>query len=107
MKILAKLALGALILFTLGGCAFAGGGDSSVTGFIYSGYKSSGHLGPGTGNKTGEACASSILGWIGVGDASVSAAMESGKITQVNHVDHSVFSILGLYASSCTEVVGQ
>lgn len=107
MKTLAKVALGALMLGMLGGCATASGGDAMVMGTIYSGYKSSGAIGPGAGNKTGEACASSILGIIGTGDASVSAAMEAGHITQINHVDHTQFGVLGIYASTCTEVVGQ
>ena len=107
MKNIARLVIGALMLGTLGGCAMASGGDAGVFATIYTGYKSSGHLGTGTGNKTGEACASSILGIIATGDASVSAAMDAGKITQIHHVDHSIMNILGIYASTCTEVVGQ
>ena len=107
MNTLAKIAFGAIMLGILGGCAMASGGDAAVSGSIYSGYKSSGAVGNGTGNKTGEACASSILGIIGTGDASVSAAMEAGKLTAIHHVDHSNFAILGIYASTCTQVVGQ
>lgn len=101
--------LGALLAFAVvsGGCAMANGGNTAVTGFIYSGYKAGGNIGPGQGTKTGESCASSILGVVGIGDASVSAAKAAGGITQVAHVDHDNFSILGLYASSCTVVVGQ
>lgn len=107
MKNLVKL--GALVALTslATGCAMATGGNGAVNGYIYSGYKMGGNVGPGQGTKTGEACASSILGLIAVGDASLKAAKADGGITQVAHVDHDSFSILGLYASSCTIVVGQ
>lgn len=91
----------------LGGCAMATGGNGSVTGFVYSGYKMGGVVGPAQGAKTGEACATSILGIVGIGDASVSAAKQAGGVSQVAHVDHDVFSVLGIYAKSCTLVVGQ
>jgi hypothetical protein len=107
MKTLAKLALGALMLSILGGCAMATGGSGSVSGFIYSGYSMGGVVGTGTGTKTGEACASSILGWIGTGDASIAAAKAAGGIKTVAHVDHNIFDVLGIYATSCTVVVGE
>jgi len=107
MKNLVKM--GALLAFAVvgGGCAMVNGGNGSITGFLYSGYKMGGNVGPGQGTKTGQACASSILGIIGTGDASLSAAKAAGGITQVAHVDHDNFGILGLYASTCTVVVGQ
>jgi hypothetical protein len=53
--------------------------------------------------KIGEACASSILGIIATGDASIKAASR-GK--DVMHVDHTGFSILGLYGKHCTVAYG-
>jgi hypothetical protein len=100
------VAVGAMA-FSLGGCAMASGGNGAVFGTIYSGYKMGGVVGPGTGTKTGQACASSILGAIAIGDASIASAKAAGGITQVAHVDHEIFEILGLYATSCTTVVGQ
>jgi hypothetical protein len=100
------VAIGAMA-FSLGGCAMATGGNGGVTGTIYSGYKMGGAVGSGTGTKTGQACASSILGALALGDASIAAAKAAGGVTQVAHVDHEIFSILGLYATSCTTVVGQ
>ena len=82
VKGLLKMALGAAMLSSLGGCAMATGGNGMVEGLIYSGYKMGGVVGPGTGTKTGQACASSILGWIALGDASVAAAKAAGGITQ-------------------------
>ena len=48
-----------------------------------------------------------VLGIVAFGDASIATAKKAGGITQIAHVDHSVSSILGIYASSCTVVVGQ
>jgi len=107
MKNLVNAALAVMMVSTLGGCAMSSGGSGALTGFIYSSYKMGGAGGPGTGTKSGEACASSILGIFASGDASISAAKAAGGITQVAHVDHNVSSILGIYASSCTVVVGQ
>jgi hypothetical protein len=107
MNDFSRLVTGAVLVLTLGGCAMATGGNGSVSGFIYSGYKMGGVVGSGTGSKTGEACATSILGWVAVGDASISAAKAAGGITQIAHVDHEDTGILGIYATSCTVVVGQ
>jgi hypothetical protein len=102
-----KLAIAALAVFSSTGCAaVATGGDTFALGFIYSGYKSSGAVGTAQATKRGEACASSILGAIATGDASIEEAKRAGGITQVAFVDHDQFSILGLYATSCTIVHG-
>jgi hypothetical protein len=102
-----KMALVAGLALSANGCAMAAGGNGGVSGTLYSGYKMGGAVTTGTGTKTGQACASSILGAIGTGDASVAAAKAAGGITEVAHVDHDIFSILGLYATSCTIVVGK
>lgn len=102
-----KLAIAALAVFSSTGCAaVATGGNTLALGFIYSGYKSSGAVGTAQATKRGEACASSILGAIATGDASIEEAKRAGGITQVAFVDHDQFSILGLYATSCTIVHG-
>ncbi len=107
MKNLVNVALAVVMVSTLGGCAMAAGGNGAVLGTIYSSYKMGGAVGSGTGTKSGEACASSILGIFASGDASISAAKAAGGITQLAHVDHNVSSILGIYASTCTVAVGQ
>lgn len=101
-----KLLALAVALAALNGCATAHGGDAVAMGTIYSGYKSSGAIGTGAPGKTGEACISSILGLVATGDASVEAAKKAGGITAVSHVDHEQFSVLGVYATSCTVVHG-
>ena len=56
--------------------------------------------------KEGKACAESILGLLAHGDASVRAAKENGKITQVSSVDHSARNFLGIVGEWCTIVRG-
>lgn len=89
------------------GCAMATGGHNTVSGFLYSSYQSSGNVGTAQPGKTGKACASSILGWVATGDASIEAAKKIGGISQVANVDYELFNALGFYATTCTIVTGQ
>ena len=57
------------------------------------------------GTRKGEACSQAIVG-IATGDSSIQTAMKNGKITKVAHIDHTVNSILGVYAKYCTVVYG-
>lgn len=102
-----NFALAAVLSMSLSGCAMAAGGNAFASGFVYSGYKSPGQVGTAQAAKLGEACASSILGWVATGDASVEAAKKAGGITQIAHVDHEQFNVLGVYATTCTIVHGQ
>jgi hypothetical protein len=58
------------------------------------------------GAKKGEACSSSILGWVTTGDSSVATAAKTGGITKVASVDNTYSNILGIYASYCVQVTG-
>ena len=60
-----------------------------------------------TGTKEGKACASSVLGMVATGDASIQAAKNNGGITKVTHVDHSVKNIMGFVAEWCTIIRGE
>ncbi len=107
MKPIKSMVVGVGLAVALTGCAMASGGNGAAMGALYSGYKMGGNIGSGTGGaKTGEACATSILGAIALGDASVAAAKAAGGITSVSHVDHDNFGILGIYAKTCTIVIG-
>lgn len=57
--------------------------------------------------KEGKACATSLLGLLATGDASVNAAKASAGITKVANVSHDSMNVLGLYAKYCTVVTGQ
>lgn len=102
-----KAAVALMVAVSTFGCGLVSGGNGMVAGSLYSGYKMGGNVSTGTGTKTGEACAMSILGLIGIGDASLSAAKAAGGITQIAHVDHDIFSVLGIFGKSCTVAVGQ
>jgi hypothetical protein len=101
-----KLVAAALALAALNGCAMANGGNAMAFGAIYSGYKSPGQVGTAADAKTGEACINSVLGIVATGDGSIEAAKKAGGITQIAHIDHEQFSVLGVYATSCTIVHG-
>lgn len=89
----------------LSGCAVV---SSPVTGFIYTDVDY-----PVTatsneqGSKTGEASASSILGIIATGNASVAEAAKNGGITKVKTVDVKATNILGIYAKYTVVVTGE
>ena len=57
--------------------------------------------------KEGKACAESILGLLARGDASVRAAKENGKISEVTSVDHSARNLLNIVGEWCTIVRGK
>lgn len=58
-------------------------------------------------SKVGMASAISILGIVGVGDASIDEAMRNGGITKIHHVDHNVMSILGVFSKWTLIVHGE
>ncbi|MES1186665.1 MAG: TRL-like family protein [Myxococcales bacterium] len=102
-----SLVAAAVALLALDGCAIATGGNGFANGWAYTGYKSPGQVGTAADTKVGEACLSSIFGLVATGDASIEAAKKAGGITQIAYVDHDQFSVVGVYATSCTIVHGQ
>ena len=56
--------------------------------------------------KEGRACATSTLGLVASGDASIEAAKANGGITTITHVDHSAKNTLGITSEWCTIVRG-
>lgn len=56
--------------------------------------------------KAGSATATSILGLIATGDASIETAARDANITKIHHVDYNVKSILGLFAYYTVTVYG-
>lgn len=94
----------ALSAALLGGCAVVA---SPTTGLLYT--KVQGPITTGNGiktSKTGQACATNILGLISTGDASIDAAKKAGGITNVSSVDHDSTSVLMVYGQYCTVVKG-
>jgi hypothetical protein len=95
----------AAALLTLSSCAMVQG---PVMGAWYTDVKgpiaATGQ--PAKGDRSGEACATSILGLIATGDASIETARKNAGISKISAVDMSGSSILGIYAKYCTVVYG-
>ncbi len=59
------------------------------------------------GKKVGTGEASSVLGIIATGDASIESAAKKAGISKISHVDVHVKNILGLYATYTVYVYGE
>jgi hypothetical protein len=106
---LLNLTVIASLLAAASGCAAsAHGGQAGAIGVLFSDYQAPGEIGSGeVSPKKGEACVTSILGFIATGDASITAAAAQGGITRISHVDHANLGVLGVYAKTCTIVYGK
>jgi hypothetical protein len=89
------------------GCAYA---TAPVLGALYTNVQApitATGAGPAATLKTGTAYATSILGLIATGDASIATAARNGGITKIHHVDYTTESILGVYAKFTVKVTGE
>ena len=99
----------AILAASLGGCMIV---DSPIKGVlgtevIWGDIATAETGSPSTAPlKEGKACAESILGLLARGDASVRAAKQNGKITEVISVDHSARNFLNIVGEWCTIVKG-
>lgn len=106
MKIASRLSLAALALvgLSLSGCQIVA---SPLAGGIYNETKYGDVATDESGaSREGKACATSILGWVATGDASIQAAKTAGGISKVASVDHSAKNIVGVFGEWCTIVRG-
>ncbi|GAB82507.1 hypothetical protein EB105725_25_00240 [Shimwellia blattae DSM 4481 = NBRC 105725] len=58
------------------------------------------------GDKTGRACAQSILGLVNTGDASIETARKAGNITTVASIDYETTGAFPFYGKNCLIVTG-
>lgn len=99
----AAFAVCALMLTSCAASSF-----SPVMGALYTAAKGPGAVTSNTlGNKVGTSTATSILGIIGTGDASIEAAAKAAGIKKISHVDYEASNILGIYAKHTTIVYGE
>jgi hypothetical protein len=92
----------AAFLFT--GCAYVA---APLTGFVYTDlYAPMAATSNNIGTKVGTAEATSILGIVATGDASINQAAKNGNISQISHVDYHSTSILGIYSTFTVMVYG-
>ena len=59
------------------------------------------------GMKKGEATTSSVLGLVGWGDASTTAAAQAGGLTEIHHLDYRFYNILGIWQTYTTVAWGK
>lgn len=105
MKKLASIFCALAMVVMLASCAMA---TAPVTGFLYSDVKSPVAVTGNSGSsKVGIAEATSILGLVGTGDASVQAAAKAAGITKIHHVDQHSTNILCIYAKYTIYVYGE
>jgi hypothetical protein len=103
MRVFALALVGASML-SLSGCQIVA---SPLAGAFYNETKYGDIVTTSTSaTKEGKACATSILGLVATGDASVTAAKTNGGITNVAVVDHTAKNILGVFGEWCTVVKG-
>ena len=82
--------------------------SSHLMGGIYSSTKANvtTTLARGKVTKTGEACTTSYLSAVALGDASIETARKNGGINKIAYIDSSFTNILGVYQKYCTLVRG-
>ncbi len=103
MKILQQASL--LLLLSTVSCATVAGG--TPLGIVYTSVKGPVAVTAYEGNsKKGKACATSILGIVATGDASIEAAKNNNGIKKVASISHDITSVLGIFAEVCTIVAG-
>ncbi len=99
-----------LVAIGTGGCAgFFTAPVQPPIGLLYSSYEAVIDIDSEEtqlGSKVGRSGASSILGLVATGDASVGAAAKAGGITTIRHVDYEFFTVLGVYGRFTTVVYG-
>ena len=91
-----------ILALTMVGCA-----HGPVNGFLYSDITvPTGATSNPTGNRIGESCASSILGLVAMGDASIETARRNGGINMITSIDEHYLNYF-FYQKSCTVVRGR
>lgn len=105
MNMFKKLTFLAVFALMLSSCAYV---SSPVTGFVYTDVKSPVAVTENeNASKVGTAEATSILGIVATGDASIDAAAKSAGITKIHHVDAQSTGVLGIFAKYKVYVYGE
>jgi len=105
MKTLKKMTMIAGLAILFSSCAVV---KAPLTGVIYTDVKSPVAVTDSeSSTKVGTAEATSILGIVATGDASVETAAKSAGITEIHHVDAQSTSILGVFAKYKIYVYGE
>lgn len=100
---LKKIALTAGLIALLTGCA---NGLSPVGVGLITDVKGPITATTASGNKSGSACATTIIGLINKGDASIAAAKANGNISTVATADYHSKGFYPFYGKTCVNVTG-
>ena len=100
---LKKLALAAGLVTLLSGCA---SGLSPVSVGLITDVKGPITATTASGNKTGTACATTIIGLINKGDASIAAAQANGNIGTIATADYHTKGFYPFFGETCVNVTG-
>jgi len=93
------------VTLLLSSCAVV---KSPLTGVLYTDIKAPvAATSNSNSTKVGSASATSILGVVATGDASIDAAAKSAGITKIHHVDEHSTNILGFFAKYKVYVYGE
>jgi|SRR5690625_44889 len=105
MKKITKVLFIAMAALMLTSCA---GVQSPVMGLLYTDVEAPVAVTSNSGSsKVGEAEATSILGLVATGDASIEAAAKKAGITKIQHVDYKSTSVLGVFSKFTVIVYGE
>jgi hypothetical protein len=106
LKQIKMFAVSLSIVALMSSCAMVN--RSPLVGVLYTNVKSPSLVtNNSNASKVGTAEATSILGIVATGDASIDAAAKSAGITKIHHVDEESTSILGLFAKYKVFVYGE
>jgi hypothetical protein len=97
-----------LALIAVTGIMVSGCATPFPMGAVYTEIKSPVGIGDGgtSYSKVGMSKATSILGIVATGDASIKAALENGNINKIKFVEYESKNILGIYGEYTTKVYG-
>lgn len=101
---LKKITFAVAIAGILSGCA---SGPSPVSVGLITDVKGPVMATGMTGDRSGEACATTMLGLINKGDASIEAAKAAGGISVVASVDYTTKGFYPFVGKTCTIVTGR
>lgn len=107
MKTLIQFLVTLAVGFTLSNCYTGQYGNPSGTLFLNKGNNGFSGSSYSSKDKVGEACATSILALIAVGDASIQKAARKADITKISSVSHNTKMNMFVVQDICTEVRGQ
>lgn len=100
---LKKIALAAGLVTLLSGCAT---GLSPVSVGLITDVKGPITATTASGSKTGTACATTIIGLINKGDASIAAAKANGNIDTIATADYHSKGFYPFFGETCVNVTG-